>query len=150
MRGGDFLLLAQSARFNFCSNDPNDVLCKFARSDGTGRALNGSDNYRLHFDAWNEPPARAFWSLMACDARFRALTNDPPAHSVRSRDGLIKNPDDSIDIMIQAKRPARSDVNWLAVPNGEFTLILRLYWPRPPASTGVWAPPSVRRATGPD
>ena len=35
--------------------------------------------------------------------------------------------------------------NWLPVPDGEFILMLRLYWPKDEVISGTWAPPPVRR-----
>ena len=35
--------------------------------------------------------------------------------------------------------------NWLPTPDGEFYLVLRMYWPKPEALDGTWKPPLVVR-----
>jgi hypothetical protein len=97
----------------------------------------------LHFEGWNRPPTRAFWSLMACDDRLRRLPAGVGNSNIRSRDNLVRNADDSLDISIQSGPPDESNVNWLAVPEEPFGLIFRLYWPRPAALNGVWSPPAL-------
>ncbi|HEY3674732.1 MAG TPA: DUF1254 domain-containing protein [Candidatus Tumulicola sp.] len=146
-RGSAYLERARACRFHFLTGDEQDVFHRFARSDDSGRALHGRLPYRLHFDVWNEPPARAFWSLSACDGRFGALLQSKSNSTVRSRDGLVRNADDSLDISIQSAPPDEPNVNWLAVPQEPFGLILRLYWPRPPALNGLWSPPALRAAS---
>ena len=146
-RGDAYLERAQSSRFQFLAGDEQDVSYRFARLDEAGRSLHGAHGYWLHFDAWNGPPVRAFWSVTACDERLRRFPGGTPASSIRSRDQLVKNSDDSLDILIQSSRPNKQNVNWLAVPEEAFGLILRLYWPRPAALNGVWSPPALRAVT---
>jgi hypothetical protein len=38
--------------------------------------------------------------------------------------------------------PAKES-NWLPAPNDEFSLVMRLYWPKQEALDGTWAPPPV-------
>jgi hypothetical protein len=142
-RGNAYLERARSCRFHFLAGDEHEVLHRLAFTDDAGEPLHGGRSYRLHFDAWNRPPAQAFWSLTASDARFQRLPTGMPSSSIRSRDALVKNADDSIDILIQSTHPGTSNVNRIAVPKEAFGLILRLYWPRPPALNGLWSPPAL-------
>jgi hypothetical protein len=142
-RSTAYLERARSCRFHFLAGDEQDVLYRFARIDDAGQPLHGARAYRLHFEGWNRPPARAFWSLTACDKRLRRLPADVRHSSIRSRDNLVRNADDSLDISIQSGPPDESNVNWLAVPDETFGLIFRLYWPRPAALNGVWSPPAL-------
>jgi hypothetical protein len=58
-------------------------------------------------------------------------------------------PDGSMDLYVQKESPeADRRANWLPVPDGEFILMLRLYWPKDEAVNGGWAPPAVRRVGG--
>jgi hypothetical protein len=60
---------------------------------------------------------------------------------------LIRNPDGSLTIYVQADPPppARRD-NWLPAPKGgDFCLFIRAYWPKTPIIDGSWTPPAVAR-----
>jgi len=49
-------------------------------------------------------------------------------------------------LYIQNEFPgADKQANWLPAPEGEFILMLRLYWPKDEAVNGAWVPPPVRR-----
>jgi hypothetical protein len=39
---------------------------------------------------------------------------------------------------------AAADVNWLPAPKGAFSLVLRLYNPKPQVLDGSWSPPVIR------
>ena len=39
---------------------------------------------------------------------------------------------------------ADKQANWLPAPDGEFILMMRLYWPKNEAVNGAWVPPPVR------
>jgi hypothetical protein len=59
------------------------------------------------------------------------VENDLGRHSFGSTtDGLKRNPDGSLTILIQKDRPADT-ANWLPVPNGPFNLTMRFYGPAP-------------------
>ena len=66
--------------------------------------------------------------------------------SLGDRDGLTLDGDGSLPIHIQHDRPARARrSNWLPAPAGDFTLVLRLYWPREEVLDRRWTPPAVTR-----
>ena len=51
-----------------------------------------------------------------------------------------------MDLYVQKESPgADKQSNWLPAPDGEFILMLRLYWPKDEVISGAWAPPLVRR-----
>ena len=56
--------------------------------------------------------------------------------------------DGSLDLYIQKDSPGKDkEANWLPSAEGDFGLILRLYWPNEKAPSildGSWMPPSVR------
>jgi hypothetical protein len=82
------------------------------------------------------PPVHGFW----------ALAVEGAAASLGDRDGLTADADGSLPVHIQHDRPARARrANWLQSPAGEFTLVLRLYWPRDEVLQHRWTPPAVRR-----
>ena len=59
-------------------------------------------------------------------------------YSLSSRDNFKHNPDGSMDLYIQKNSPgADEQPNWLPAPDGDFILMLRLYWPKDEAVIGA-------------
>lgn len=117
-----------------------------AFSDSDGHALNGANEYVLHFAPNQLPPVRGFWTLTAY-TKDGALIDDKTLRlSLNDRDRLKKNRDGSVDISVSAAEPAKARVsNWLPAPDGDFQLMFRLYAPKAEASNGTWAPPAIER-----
>lgn len=115
--------------------------------DGTGEVLDGSNQYRLHFDV--PPPVAAFWSLTMYSAANRLFVpNALNRYSIGDRTpGLVTNDDGSVTLYIQAEEPTDpvERANWLPAPEGLFYLVTRHYSPRPEIITGDWLPPPVER-----
>lgn len=101
----------------------------------------------MHFDKEQLPPIRAFWSLSMYDERQLFTANPINRFALGDRDALKFNADGSLDLYIQREAPdADKLTNWLPAPaSGGFTMNLRLYWPKPVALDGGWAPPPVNR-----
>jgi hypothetical protein len=73
------------------------------------------------------------------------VENDFGRYSIGSTtDGLKKNPDSSLDILLQKDRPADMS-NWLPAPAGNFNVTMRLYGPETPVLDGSYRLPAVRR-----
>jgi hypothetical protein len=73
------------------------------------------------------------------------VENDFGRYSIGSTtDGLKKNADGSLDILIQKDRPADTS-NWLPAPAGEFNLTMRLYGPQTSVLDGSYRLPAVHR-----
>jgi hypothetical protein len=142
--GTDYLQRARGARYNFLASAAHDVLCAQTRFDAHQLRLTGSKNYVLHFDPWDEPPTRAFWSLCAFDDERRFTLDAPTRATIDSREPLARRSNRSLDLYLAHDEPIDDRVqNWLACPRSEFTLALRLYWPRHAALSGVWMPPNI-------
>jgi hypothetical protein len=120
-----------------------------AFTDGNGVTLNGSGSraYRLTFSPAQIPQAERFWSLTTYDPRGMTLIpNSASKYLVASyTPGLRTNTDGSITIYIQATPPAsRLMANWLPVPRGPFSLVLRVYGPEGNTSPGnKYVPPRI-------
>jgi len=116
--------------------------------DGTGADLVGTNRY-----VWRVPPggipADAFWSLtmyqVEADGRFFLTENPINRFSVGDRTkGLVKNPDGSIDILIQRDQPTgEKAANWLPAPAGPIRLALRAYLPKTELRARRWKVPPV-------
>jgi hypothetical protein len=73
------------------------------------------------------------------------VENDFGRYSIGSTtDGLKKNADGSLTVVIQKERPADTS-NWLPAPEGAFNLRLRLYGPQTPILDGSYRLPAVKR-----
>jgi hypothetical protein len=93
---------------------------------------------------------RAFWSLtmyrmpqslLAANPINRYLINSPMLPS------LVADRDGGYTFYIQNESPGLDkESNWLPAPKGPFSLVLRLYWPKPDALNGVWKSPQPVKA----
>ena len=146
--GTDYLQRALVAYVGVGGNLPADAFYPIARFDGDGRVLNGASAYVMHFARTDAPPIhrQGFWSLTIYDKEYFLAANSSNRCALSSRDTLREHPDGSTDLYIQNEFPgADKQANWLPAPDGEFILMLRLYWPKDEAVDGTWAPPPVRR-----
>ena len=94
------------------------------------------------------PPTNAFWSLTTYTPEHFFIENPIRRYAIGDRDALSYNPDGSLDLYLQHEAPAGKDSNWLPTPKGPkggFSLILRIYWPKPEVLSGAWKPPPVQR-----
>jgi hypothetical protein len=138
--GTDYLSRAGAACALLRPEIPADALPALTRVDAEGRPLTGRHRYELRFGPGVAPPVHGSWVVSV-----HAPTEGRPT-SLGDRDGLTLDGDGSLPIHIQHDRPARARrSNWLPVPAGEFTLVLRLYWPRDEALDQRWTPPAVAR-----
>jgi len=113
--------------------------------DGDGQALDGVNNYVLHFAQDELPPTSAFWSVTLYDKEGFQVANSLDRFAIGDRDPLTDD-DGSLDLFIQHANPGPDkEPNWLPAPAGPFNLTARLYWPKPQVLDGSWAPPSIRR-----
>ena len=119
----------------------DDLYSLVCDEDEPGRPLSGAHAYRIHFPPEAGPPVRAFWWLSTRPSVSHGLR-----HGLGSRSDLALNSDGSLDILVQREPPAAPMIpNWLASPESHFSLIMRLYAPRPAALDGRWRMPPVER-----
>jgi len=81
------------------------------------------------------------------DERQLFAENPINRYAIGDRDKLVLNPDGSLDLYIQRDSPGKEkDANWLPAPSrGNFTMNMRLYWPKAEVIDGSWSPPPVKR-----
>jgi hypothetical protein len=143
--GIDYLARAAAARTGIGSTLRDDGIEATARVDASNARLSGASRYVLHFGKNEVPPVQAFWSLTMLDADGKMVDNMINRYAVRG-DRLKKDGDGGVTVYIQAPPPASGkESNWLPAPNGNFQLLLRLYWPKDAALNGTWQPPAIRR-----
>jgi hypothetical protein len=148
--GVDYLHRASVAYNALGANLAEDTSYLVLANDDRGRPLDGAGKYEIHFEKEQLPPVHAFWSLTAYNERRYFADNPMKRYALSDRDDLAFNPDGSLDIWIQRDDPGESrSRNWLPAPrDGYFSLVLRLYWPKPDVLSGIWQPPTLERPVG--
>ena len=107
--------------------------------DADDNALMGGNNYTLHIEP--NPPAANFWSITVYDIENRvAIRNEIKRADRSSRaEGLIKNPDGSVDFYFGPKAPKGKEANWIQTNKGQsFFVYLRLYGPEQAYFDQTW------------
>jgi hypothetical protein len=93
------------------------------------------------------PDPRAGDFTMPADTTGMHPTFPINLYTVRSRNKFKTDAGGSIDLYIQKDSPGKDkESNWLPAPEGEFVLMMRLYWPKekPPSTLdGSWKLPHV-------
>ena len=144
--GIDYRHRAIIAMVGLGANLPDDAIYPMTGVDGDGKPLNGRNHYVVRFPKGQLPPARAFWSLTMYNARHFFVANPIDRQAIGDRDRLKTGDDGSLSLYLQHGSPGKeNESNWLPAPEGDFYLILRIYWPLPPALSGSWTPPPVTK-----
>lgn len=144
----NYLYRMTGAQLGIWGNSKEEAIYPVYKVDSKGNPLNASDNnYTVHFDKNQLPPANAFWSmtmyklpesLLVANKLNRYLINSPMLPNLK------KDPDGGITIYIQKDSPgAAKESNWLPAPDGPFATYLRIYWPKAEALDGTWKQPAM-------
>lgn len=142
--GNYYLKRAIVARVGLGANLPEDAIYPLNLADESGKPLDGSNKYTIHFDKGATPPANAFWSLTLYDPEGFAYPNSLGRQAVSSWMPFVYNADGSLDLYFQNENPGKGkEANWLPSPKGGFNLTMRLYSPKSEALTGKWNPPPI-------
>jgi len=145
--GNYYLKRAIVAQVGLFANLPDDAIYPLNLADESGKPLDGTNKYTLHFDKGDMPPANAFWSVTLYDSDGFQVGNPLNRFAVSSWMPFKYNADGSLDLYFQNESPgADKEANWLPAPKGPFNVTMRLYAPRPEALTGKWNPPPVMRS----
>jgi hypothetical protein len=136
------------AEIGIWGNSKEEAIYPVYRVDSNGQPLNAAENnYTVHFEKGQLPPANAFWSmtmyklpesLLVANPLNRYLINSPMLPNLK------KDSDGGFTIYIQKDSPgAAKESNWLPAPDGPFAAFLRIYWPKPEALDGTWKQPAM-------
>jgi hypothetical protein len=151
---GDFgtndRLRARTALGGLAALGEEEAMYFHATADSSGARLTGENAYR-----WRVPPGGipcdAFWSLTMYmaepDGRFFLADNPIHRYAIGDRTrGLVRNPDGSLDILIQKAAPTGPlAANWLPAPSGPLRLALRAYLPKRELRERRWRVPGLTR-----
>ena len=142
--GNYYLKRALVAQLGLGANLPEDAIYPLNLADSDGDPLDGGNDYTIHFDKEQIPPAQAFWSITLYDNAGFQVANPINRFAVSSWMPFTFNPDGSLDLYFQNDSPgADKEANWLPAPKGPYNLTMRLYAPKSEALTGKWNPPPV-------
>ncbi|WP_447749732.1 DUF1254 domain-containing protein [Pseudomonas nicosulfuronedens] len=135
------------AKMGLGANTAEDAVYPNTREDQDGQTLSGQHRYRIHFDKAQLPPVKAFWSLTLYNPQLFLADNPLDRYALGDRDDLHYNADGSLDLYIQHDAPQQPELrsNWLPAPKTDFSLYLRLYWPKTEVLKQQWQPPRVQR-----
>jgi len=132
------------------ANRPQDAVYPVSEGPDILKKYSGAHKYVLHFNKGELPPVNGFWSLTMYDAKYFFVPNALNRYTLSQRNTFKRNPDGSIDLYIQHDSPGKAkEANWLPAPEGEFVLMMRLYWPKetkPSLLDGTWKIPEVKEA----
>lgn len=145
---GDWALRAAAAKAGIYGNDAEEALYPMLQTDSAGQKPDCAEQrYTLTFPAGQLPPAKAFWSVTMYDAHTQLLVENPiDRYLINSPmlPHLKQNADGSLTIYVQHESPGpERESNWLPAPKGPIYVVMRVYWPKPEAINGPWAPPPL-------
>ncbi len=165
--GTDYLMRAYYSYAGFGANSVDQAIYSLSFTDSAGKRYKSSKTYMVHFPAGQLPPVnkKGFWSLTLYNgssffAYNSALSKDQQIYAINSYSKYLLNPDGSLDICIQRKKPQSNNgacklSNWLPAPTNpqykgliadQFSIMLRLYWPSYSVDdlADHWTPPVVK------
>lgn len=144
---GNYLYRMAGAVLGIYGNSRQEALYPALSTDSDGAPLTGTDKFTLTFPPGQLPPVNAFWSVTMYKLPESLLVDNPiNRYLINSAmvPDLVKNPDGGLTIYVQNSPPEPGKAaNWLPAPTGPFTVIMRLYWPRPEALDSSWQPPKL-------
>ena len=146
--GTDYLSRTAMAKANIFVNTPEETAYFYQDLDADGERLHGSRSYSVTFPPHDLPPVRGFWSLTLYNEHHFFHPNERHRYSLGTKNkNLHHAADGSLTLTASAAPPEDDDLrtNWLAAPDGPFSLYLRAYWPQQPILDGTWTPPPVTR-----
>jgi hypothetical protein len=144
--GNYYLKRAMVSQLGLGANLPEDAIYPLNLGDSTGKPLDGTSKYVIHFDKGATPPVDGFWSLTLYDSDGFQVANALNRFAVSSWMPFNMNADGSLDLYFQNESPGKDrESNWLPAPAGAFNLTMRLYGPKQDALTGKWNPPPVTK-----
>jgi hypothetical protein len=116
-------------------------------NDSQMKQLEGNSSYTVTFPKGQLPPVKGFWSLTMCNPAHFFAPNPLNRFALGTKNKTLQaNPDGSLTIYVGNKSPGKDkESNWLPAPTGEFSLLLRAYWPDQAILDGNWKPPAIEK-----
>ena len=102
------------AQLGLGANLPEDAIYPLNLADSDGNPLDGANDYTIHFDKGQIPPAQAFWSITLYDNAGFQVANPINRFAVSSWMPFTFNPDGSLDLYFQNASPGAGQGSELA------------------------------------
>jgi hypothetical protein len=145
----NYLYRMTAAVLGIYGNSKEEAMYPAYYVDGAGQKLDGANRYTLRFAPSQLPPVNAFWSLTMYDQPASLLVANPlNRYLINSTmlPQLKRDADGGLTLLIQNSSPGKDmESNWLPAPKGPFSVIMRLYLPKPEALEGKWIAPPLKR-----
>ena len=149
--GINYLLRATVAMYGWGANKAEDAIYPTTDVDSASEKLIGTNQYVVHFARNQTPPVNGFWSFTMYDSDLFFVPNPLNKYTVSPRDPLVYNADGSLDLYFQNTSPgAEREPNWLPAPEGNFNVMLRMYWPKVSIEeivNGTWKLPPIEKVS---
>jgi hypothetical protein len=146
--GTNYMFRATIAYMGLGANLGDDAFYLSSFNSSDGKEYSSDKQYVLHFNKDEIPPINGFWSLTMYNDKALFAANPINRYTLGSLSDppLITNPDGSIDIYIQRDSPDSAKTpNWLPAPaSGNFSLTLRLYYPKEIVINKKWVAPAIQ------
>ena len=148
---GRYIDRMASAVLGIYGNSKEEAIYPLYFVDSDGQKPDASrNNYSLRFPPDRLPPVNAFWSLTMYELPASLLVANPiNRYLINSTmlPGLKRDPDGGLTLDIRSESPGKDrESNWLPAPKGPFIAVMRLYWPKEDALSGMWKAPPLQRA----
>lgn len=117
-----------------------------AFTDSGGKPLDGGLTYKIHLPP--QIPAKNFWSIIVYDNQTRSeLQTDQQFPVISShKNGIVINPDTSVDIWFGPAASAGHESNWVqTVPGKGWNTLLRINGPLQAWFDKTWKPGEIER-----
>ena len=115
--------------------------------DSENEPLNGANKYTLRFEPGQLPPVDAFWSLTMYELPASLLAENPLNRYLLNSpmmDDFVFDKDGGLTLYFQNESPGKEkEPNWLPAPKGPFSVVMRLYLPKPETLSGEWVRPQM-------
>ncbi len=145
----DYIGRMSSAVLGIYGNTAEEAMYPAYFVDSEGQPMKGSNRYLMRFAPGELPPVNSFWSVtMYAMPESRLVSNPLNRYLINSPmlPDLKRDTDGGLTLYLQHRSPGQDkESNWLPAPEGEFIIIMRLYWPKESALTGDWKQPSLVR-----
>lgn len=143
----NYLMRSVVANTGLGANIPEDASYVANSHDTNLDPLTGAGNYRITFGPGQLPPVNAFWSVTAYGPENYLIPNSAGVQALGDRSGLVTATDGTTTIYLRHTAPEDEALraNWLPTPadGGDFSLTMRLYWPKENVLDGSWVAPEI-------
>jgi hypothetical protein len=147
----NYLYRMAGAALGIYGNTKEEAMYPAYYTDESGQPLNGGRRYSIRFPPGQLPPVNSFWSLTMYDQPASLLVANPINRYLLNSamlNDFKRDADGGLTLIVQTETPGKdSEAHWLPAPKGPFSMIMRLYWPKPEALDGRWKAPVVRNAS---